>query len=193
MIKLERPVFNAKTYLKQLSGSARAVIIMQTSEEIYSDTPMPHSLQTLYRQNRHFALGHRVSQLIAAEAIGKPVLSYTGEGLVSLLVKEILKTGKVYYPINTVLGDAERLRQFVLFAKPSKREEYVPVARFRITAIYGKDETPGKLIKIAYVKTWLELTDIETENLPQDYLGNTSGAPIYDKAFRGQSPDVYMI
>lgn len=92
------------------------------------------------------------------------------------------------------------MKQLVLFVK--RETGYIPYARFDIE---DKDHNekltkehvdtlvdPTPALNCTH-KTVLKLTNVQTEDLPKNYIGLRSGEDVYKVAFKGSSPNVMVI
>lgn len=192
-----------------LSKGTRDLIQNHTYEEILKDEKQKHSLQTIVAENRQIAIGARMtsrpitlSQFERQE--GKTVAvgsskRYSGKDIADIYVQSVKMHGKSYYPIA---GDwiNTGVSQLILFVKDSNLKKYIPYARFGISHFLTTMETEqfDCLTDItpfcfSTYKTVLEITNVETQNLPSDFIGNNSSLSIYDLAFKGPSANILMI
>ncbi len=196
-----------------LSKVARDKIISETFLEIESGVCQPHSYQTITKEGRDFSIGARMISTstdnweIYILKNGKIIptgsyKSFTGKMIADIFVDSVNRYGKTYYPLTGDFTKIEGLNQLVIFVKDRTRNKYLPYARFIISEIIKQDQlsiqqatfvtdiTP--IIHYEF-KTLLELKEVETQNLPLDFLGNTSGVGVYQRAFKGCSSNILMI
>ncbi len=199
--------------LGYLSKAVKDLIQEETYQEIITGKQYKHSLQTITKENRTVAVGARMtsrpfnwnqftlnlnnSQIVATGSSCK----YTGKDIADIFINSVLKHGNSYYPLP---GDWRKngVQQLVLFIKDNAAKRYVPYARFSIDEIISSSRmTAAQLANIIDItpvcycqyKTVLHISDVQTTNLPTDYIGNNSGVSIYDLAFSGSSPNILMI
>ncbi len=121
--------------------------------------------------------------------------TYDAQKIVDIIVNSVKNNNSVMYPLT---GDWSKIcvKQLYLFIKGT------PVARFKVKEIlvsYGlsdeelckyTDPTP---IKNSVYKSVAHITDVETSELPNDFLGNYSGKPISESALKGSRPLIYIL
>lgn len=195
-----------------LTGAARNEIIQETLIEIKTNTRQPHSYQSIISQNRGFSVGIRLSatdRLFETHILTDDklvptghMLYWSGRDIGDVFVQSVLKSGKTYFPISGDYSRIEGLRYLYLFSRMPQAKAYQPFAKFEIVAITSQEQldlpqmrtlTDPTTFAYSTFKTIFEITNVETDNLPEDMLGNASGISIYDRAFKGQNPAVFMI
>lgn len=125
---------------------------------------------------------------------------YSGKDIADIYIQSVKLLEKSYYPIS---GDWSNTgaKQLILFVKDSNLKKYIPYARFEIaSSMTTSMETKhfdclSDITPFCYsnYKTVLEITHVETENSPTDFIGNNSSLPIYELAFKGPSAKILMI
>lgn len=185
---------------QSLQKSAREAIIRATFNELTTGVKEAHSLMTIKQENRDLAVGCRM--------IGKGYhfssnnIKYDGKDTADIFIDSVKKFGKTYYRLR---GDwtNTNVKQLILFVK-SNNSIYQPYARFDIRECKITNDviTTNKLAQYCTVpevydtmphKTLLEITNVQTTDLPKSFMGITSGKDIYDKAFKGGAPSILMI
>lgn len=196
--------------LNLLTKEAQKEILMQTFNEIVdSQNPQSHSLQSIISQNRDISLASRMSSkplnLKCYSLINNKITStgkakiYTGKEIADIFINSVKKYGETFYPIT---GSIAKLiaQHIILFVKDEYK--YIPYAQFNIaesieTSSLSLEQAksivdPNPIMNSRY-KTLLRINQLKTENLPTTYLGNASGEDIYNKAFKGSSPNILII
>ena len=197
-----------------LSPLARNEIYEQTMAEIKTKSCMPHSYQTLLKENRAFSVGVRMSssdRLFDQHKLqaGKltptgNLVSYSGSQIADIFVNSVRQNHTCWFPLSGDFSNVFGLKYLYLFSKIAytNTRKYIPFARFTISSVLKQEELTEQQLKtftdptlIAYCnfKSVFEITDVKTNDLPQDYLGNASATSVYARAFRGQNPYVLMI
>lgn len=124
---------------------------------------------------------------------------YTGKEIADIFINSFKKYGETFYPIT---GSIIKLmaKHLILFVK--NEYKYIPYAQFNIaesieTSGLSLDQAKSIVdlnpIMNSKYKTLLRINQLKTENLPTTYLGNTSGEDIYNRAFKGSSPNIVII
>lgn len=195
-----------------LTGAARNEIIKETLLEIKTKTRQPHSYQSILAQSRGYSVGIRLSStarlfethILTDDKLvptGK-MLYYSGRDIGDVFVKSALLSGKTYFPVSGDYSRIEGLRYLYLFSRTPQAKAYQPIAKFEIVAITSQEQldllqmrtlTDPTPFAYSTFKTIFEIANVETDNLPEDMLGNASGISIYERAFKGQNPAVFMI
>lgn len=159
-----------------------------------------HSWQRIIETNRKPALACRMTSKLL-EANGKV---YDANKIISIFVESCKKFGVTYYPIKCNIPNfKDKLRQIRLFAKEDNR--YVCKACFDVLEVLESDNdlsvdkaeeyiTDTDLIreKIDF-NCVFKVTNVQTENLPEDYLALRTGKSIYEVAFYGRNPNIWII
>lgn len=173
-------------------------ILKATFEEFETGKIQQHSLQTILRQNRMLSVGCRMLGRGTVTVNGK---SLTGKDIADIYVESVRRYGTSYYPLT---GDWTKtdVKQLVLFVKKSNK--YLPYARFAIEEVILSDAQPDDFNQHCTetdfmknggfrYKTILKISDVQTTDLPESFIGVRSGMDIYESAFHGSSPNIFIL
>lgn len=167
--------------------------------------PTNHSFKKLIAQNRRPAIAARmISRPIKlmrysydanGNCIQHGIATYDAHRIADMIVNSVKTNGALRYPLT---GDWSQVyvKQLYLFISGN------PIARFKVKAIEksnGLSNTelrkfidPTPIIHSTYRSIAL-ISDVETSELPNDFLGNYSGLPIRDSALKGSRPLIYIL
>lgn len=193
-----------------LTKEAQKEILTQTFNQILdSQKTQPHSLQNIISENREISIAARMSSkplnFKCYSIIDNKITNtgeekiYTGKDIANIFIDSLKKYGETFYPIT---GSITKLivKHLILFVK--SEDKYIPYCQFNIeeainTSSLSLDQAksivdPNPIMNSRY-KTLLRINQLKVKNLPTTYLGNTSGEDIYNKAFKGSSPNIVII
>ncbi|MDE6425209.1 MAG: hypothetical protein K2K89_03605 [Ruminococcus sp.] len=165
-----------------------------------------HSYSAIIRQKREPAIAARMvsrpvtlmkySYDAAGNLISHGATSYNATQIVNIIVESVRQnTTPLPYPLT---GDWTNypVNQLYLFIRGKA------CARFTVkevsksngisTAELQKFTDPSPIIASTY-KSVAYITDVVTDNLPDDFLGNFSGISVKDSAFKGCKPLVHIL
>ncbi len=159
-----------------------------------------HSWQRIKETNRKPALACRMTSK-SLEANGK---IYDANRIISIFVESCIKYGFTYYPIRCNIDNFKnKIRQIRLFAKENER--YVCKACFEVLEVLESDndlsvdKAEENITDTDFIKERMDfnclfkISQVQTENLPEDYLALRTGKSIYDVAFNGRNPNIWII
>ena len=124
--------------------------------------------------------------------------AYLGSEIADIFIESVRKNGFCYYPLTGNWKDT-RIKQLVLFVKD---EIYKPYARFKVTEILDSEDMSVEQLKTltditpvcnSKYKSVLKISNVETTDLPTNYIGIRSGVDLYESAFKGSAPNLLMI
>lgn len=192
---MEKNLFGYKEFFKH-SRAVQQCIIENTFNEIYTEKPQLHSLQSIVAQNRMLAVGCR---MIGRGTITMNGKEFTGKDVADVYIESVTKNTKCYYPLTGDWTETD-VKQLILFVKTNGA--YIPYARFDIDDIIKTDKQPANFNKYCvepnflndfHYKTLLIISNVQTDNLPKSFIGVRSGMDIYDRAFHGSSPNILIL
>lgn len=180
----------------QMPRQVQEFVIKNTFEEIQTGNTQQHSLYSIITQGRELAAGCRMLGKGTVKINGK---DFTGKDIADVYIESVRKYGLSLYPLT---GDWKHsgIKNLLLFTKTSDR--YVPYARFNIDKITVSSTQPADFnqyctepdfLRAFTYKTILTISNVQVENLPQSFIGLSSGCDIYDRAFRGGAPNILML
>ena len=188
----------SKHEFESMPKATKDLILKETFEYASNENGTYNSsLQTIFKEHRRIAIAARMASKANIIIDGK---KYQGKDIADEYIKSVKEYGYTYYVLTGSSWTNSEVKQLILFVK--EENGYVPYARFNIEkpisgstlpADFNTHFTVPDLIKAFSFKTYLKISDVETENLPKDYLGVTSGIPIYDAAFKGSAPNVLIV
>lgn len=192
-----------------LDKKVREKIICETIQRARTNESC-HAIDDLVRKNRCLAIAARMTSrpiqwnVKYIDGNGEIVKSgeikaYTGDDIANIFVKSVQKNGYCYYPIT---GDwtNTQMKQLIIFVK--REEGYIPYARFDIEDKEKNEKLTKKHLDTLVDptpalycshKTVLKITNVQIEDLPENYIGLRSGEDIYKVAFKGSAPNVMVI
>ena len=179
------------------SALAREVIMRATNTEILTGVKHPFSLQTIAAENRRLGLACRMpgKDLLVVNKI-----AYTGRDIANVYVESVMQNGKMYYPVAYDMK--ADIKSLVLFVKPFAGKTYIPYARFDVEDVISTSTQPDDFNSLSTVPDFLSafkytallvISNVQTTNLPTDYLGVTSGASIWERSFKGSCPSIVIV
>jgi len=188
-------IFNYAEFSEQ-PRLVQQFILKDTFKELTTGEKQLHSLQTILNQNRMLAVGCRMLGRGGVTINGK---IFTGKDIADVYVNSVLNYGFSYYPLT---GDWTKtdVKQLVLFVKNSNK--YVPYARFAIDEVILSDTQPNDFnqhcteadfLNGFKYKTILKISEVQITDLPKSFIGVKSGMDIYDCAFHGSSPNIFIL
>ena len=202
MNKLEKKEFLA------LTSVCRSAIIDNCIKQANGEETK-HSLCDIVKQNRHLAIAARMTSKplqwyyrtldTKGNITCSELKAYTGADVAQIFVESVQKNKFCYYPLTGNWKDTG-VQQLVLFVKT--KGTYMPYARFHIDDIVPNTQmTANQLSTLVDItpalnckhKSLLKISEVETENLPSNFLGLRSGKDLYEVAFKGSSPNIMMI
>lgn len=183
---------------KNLPKSAYEKIVQETFEEIKTGEYSHFSLHSILGQDRELSIGARMtSRPLSCVQNGK---SYSGEEIADIFKNSVSRFKKSFYPLT---GDWTKMnvKRLVLFVK--RNNCYVPYVSFNIsekslqttlTSTQQSCVTDPAVFSLFTFKTVLEITEpVLTKDFPETFLGVTSGKDIYERAFKGSSPNILIL
>lgn len=197
---------------ESLSKGCRDTIVLDTINEAENRSPCAHSILSIIAQKREIAVAARMTsrpyKWNMCRVEGTSIVTdgdsrtYTGQQVAEIVVQSakqnIADKLVTYYPLAGDWRDTG-IRQLILFVKDNQK--YRAYARFQVEAIelrkMSKEEmaTWIDITPVAYCtyRSVLKIRLLDTENLPEDFLGNRSGKSVYEVAFTGSSPNLVCI
>lgn len=194
---------------EKLTPSVRNRIIEDSLKKANGETS-EHSFDDIVKNNRHIGIAARMTskpqqwEEVNTDSNGGvnytgKIKAYTGQDIADIFVNSVKLNGFSFYPLT---GDWRTVGvvQLVLFVKTA--EGYCPYARFDIDAVELNNElTAEHLSKLTDAtpalhfnhKSILRISNVQTDNLPQLFLGLRSGTELQQTAFKGSAPNVMMI
>lgn len=193
----------------KLPATCRSTITESTINQENSKIRQHHSIPSIIEDNRHLA--------IASRMVRKPVefiqyklnsndeletgktLAYLGSQIADIFIESVERNGYCYYPISGNWEDIG-VKQLVLFVKNDSI--YKPYARFSIDEVIRCENMAIKELKTitditpvcnSKYKSILKISNVETSDLPTNYIGIRSGVDLYESAFKGAAPNLLMI
>lgn len=190
--------------LKKMSAGVRETINKASYDEatgVYTN----HSYSQIIKQEREPAIAARM--LSKPKAFPKCSLNnngsitmapsptiYDAKAIVKIFVDSVTQNGQAPYPLT---GDWSKtlVKQLYLFISGTA------VARFTIKSVqkgqiplsdFQNLLDPTIVLHMTY-KSYAIITDVKTNNLPQDFIGNYSGMSVHKTSFKGSAPLVYII
>lgn len=184
------------------SALAREVIMRATNTEILTGVKHPFSLQTIAAENRRLGLACR---MMGKDLLVVNKIAYTGRDIANVYVESVMQNGKMYYPVAYDMK--ADIKSLVLFVKSSAGKTYIPYtyipyARFDVEDVISTSTQPDDFNSLSTVPdflsafkytTLLVISNVQTTNLPTDYLGVTSGVSVWERAFKGSSSSVVIV
>lgn len=191
-----------------LPALCRATITEATINQENSKTKQHHSISSIIEGDRHLAVSSRMTRIPVEftqctlnskneiEEVGKR--AYLGSEIADIFIESVRKNGFCYYPL-TGNWKATGIKQLVLFVKD---EIYKPYARFQVTEILDSEDMSVEQLKTltditpicnSKYKSVLKISNVETTDLPTNYIGIRSGVDLYESAFKGSAPNLLMI
>lgn len=176
---------------------ARETIIMQTIDQINSGITQPHSMQSIIAESRQLGLACRMLGKGMTIINGK---SYTGKEIADVFVNSVITNGSIYYPVTGVWTKTP-VKCITLFVKDDTKT-YQPYAKFHIADVIKTSTPPANFNSLCVIPDFLTgftyqslllLDDVQTTNLPTNYLGVTSGVCVRKRAFKGGAANILVI
>lgn len=192
--------------IKDMSAALRETIDEENFKEALGKSTN-HSYKQIVSQGRRPAIAARMISrprefsVFSIDKSGNIVLNgratYDANRIAQIFIKSVAKNGHAPYPLT---GDWSKIqgkvKQLYIFISGKA------VARFAIKSIQKSTQIPvHELQKLtdptpvlnSTFKSYAIITDVETVNLPQDFIGNYSGKSVHSTAFKGSSPLVYIL
>ncbi len=202
------PHFSQEEFEK-LTSSVRNRITQDSIKKANGEASA-HSFDDIVKENRHIGIAARMTSKpqqwkeVRTDSDGDisytgNIKAYTGQDIADIFINSVKLYGYSFYPLT---GDWRKsnVTQLVLFVKISG--VYCPYARFEIDAVVLNDKlTSTHLSKLTDPtpalncthKSLLQISEVQTNNLPQLFLGLRSGTELQQSAFKGSAPNVIMI
>ncbi|SHL45245.1 hypothetical protein SAMN02745136_04936 [Anaerocolumna jejuensis DSM 15929] len=157
-----------------------------------------HSWQRIVETNRKPALACRMTSK-SLDANGK---SYNANDIVNIFITSCERFGFTYYPIKCNIENfRDKLKQIRLFVK--EEGKYICKACFEVLDIIESDNDLSQVEEFItdtnFIKSrtdfncLLKIAQVQTTDLPKDYLALRTGKSIYDVAFYGRNPNIWII
>lgn len=174
------------------------VIEHQTIKECF-EAGQPHSMQRILADNRKPAIAARLT----SHALSFKNRLYTGEDIKNIFVNSCTKFGYTYFPLrcdvnNIIKGSIKQLRLFV-----KQDGKYICKACFDVEDITDistiQNADPSYWTDPSFLKACIEgnaimkISHVTISNLPDDYLTMRTGKSIYEKAFNGSNPNIWIL
>lgn len=191
--------------LNSLNGASTRTIITNSYIEAQTGQPQPHSINTIVRQERDIGIANRLTtkplNLRIFNDNGTPTTmyrTYTADDIAYVFKSSATQFGYTYYPIT---GDINKWQwkpnTLVLFIRNKQRKQ-VPTLKFEILQIIDTNILTAEMlahitdvtpILNMHFNSILKIGNPNTNFAPdQSYIGLTSGADIYESAFKGSNP-----
>lgn len=192
--------------LQAMSSQLRETVNKANWEEALGNATN-HSYSALIRQKREPAIAARMTSrpislmkycydATTDSFVPKGADYYDAQMIVNIIVDSVKNnTTPVPYPLTGNWSDV-LVKQLYLFIRGKA------CARFRVESVcksnglsnaeLKKFTDPTPIINSVY-KSVAYITDVETSDLPDDFLGNFSGISVKDSAFKGCRPLVYIL
>ena len=184
----------------QLPKNCQATIIRDTFTENETQTAQPYSIRSILEAHRELSVGCRM--------LGRGTITIDGNELtgkdIADMYKNNVKAGNTtYFPL---IGKWEHtgIKRLVLFVK--ERNKYIPYVSFEIADILTQTEQsnppedytefgipPKTFLSSFKYKTLIKIKSLTEVELPDSYLGVSSGKDIYECAFLGSSPNIFIL
>ena len=193
----------------KLPATCRATITENTINQENNKTRQHHSIPSIVEDNRHLAIASRMirkpvefttyklNSKDELEALG--TIAYLGSQIADIFIESVHKNSFCYYPLTGNWEDTG-VKQLVLFVKTDGI--YKPYARFSVDKVIKRDNMTIEELKTltditpvcnSNYKSILKISNVETTNLPTNYIGIRSGVDLYESAFKGSAPNLLMI
>jgi hypothetical protein len=192
--------------LKTMSAALRETINRCNYDEACG-IQVAHSYKKIIEENREPAIAARMTSrpfifnrcTVASDGsitLGVPT-KYSGADIANIIIESVQKSKMpICYPLTGGNWSKSIIRQLYLLIKGKA------VARFEVKSIEPSTQLtvaelmaytdPTPILHCTF-KSVAYITNVTTENLPQDFLGNYSGLPIKDSALKGSSPLIYIL
>lgn len=157
-----------------------------------------HSWQQIIKEDRKPALACRMT----SKPLKSGELTYDGLDIIKIFIDSCNEYDYTYYPIQSDYKNfIGKLKQLRLFVKENDR--YICKACFEVIDVIQCDNQidiyKDNLIETDFIKEFIrfnclfKITQVQTKNLPEDYLALRTGKSIYDVAFYGSNPNIWII
>ena len=190
--------------IKGMSAALRETINEENFKEAFGQ-PTNHSYKQIVSQGRLPAIAARMisrprefsvfSISNSGNIIFNGKRTYDANGIAQIFIDSVRQNGQAPYPLSGNWSNIS-VKQLYIFISGKA------VARFAIKSIQKSTQIPvHELQKLtdptpvlnSTFKSYAIITDVETVNLPQDFIGNYSGKSVHDTAFKGSSPLVHIL